>query len=40
MVSRFLLTFLQPSAAWALAEVNIELLRCGYAARCSSADCI
>ena len=39
MVPRFLRTFLQRSAAWALAEVNVELLRCGYAARCSSADC-
>jgi hypothetical protein len=39
MVPRFLRTFLQQSAAWALAEVNVELLRCGYAARCSSADC-
>jgi hypothetical protein len=39
MVPRFLRTFLQRSAARALAEVNIELLRCDYAARCSSADC-
>ena len=27
--SRFLRTFLQWSAAWALAEVNVEVLRCG-----------
>ena len=39
MVPRFLRTFLQRSAARALTKVNIELLRCGYAARCSSADC-
>jgi hypothetical protein len=39
MVPRFLRTFLQRSAAWARAEVNDELLRCGYAARCTSADC-
>jgi hypothetical protein len=39
MVLLFLRTFLQQGAAWALAEVNVELLRCGYAALCSSADC-
>jgi len=36
---RFFRTFLQRSAARALAEVNIELLRCACAARCSGADC-
>src|SRR6185437_2362362 len=39
MIPRFLGTFLQRSAARALAEVNVEPLCCGYAARCSSADC-
>jgi len=39
MVPRFLRTFLQRSAAWVLAESKVELLRCGYRARCSGADC-
>jgi len=30
---------LQRSAAWARAEVNVELLRCGHATRCPSAYC-
>jgi hypothetical protein len=39
MVPHFLRTMLQRGAAWALAEVKVELLRCGYAARCSGAGC-
>jgi hypothetical protein len=39
MVPRSVRTFLQRSAAWALAESKIELLRCGYGARCSGSDC-
>lgn len=39
MVPHFLRTFLQRSAASERAEVNVELLRCGYSARCASADC-
>ena len=38
MVARTPRTFLQRSAAWARAEVNVELLRCGYAARCTSTE--
>jgi hypothetical protein len=39
MVPHFLRTLLQRGAAWALAEVEVELLRCGYAARCSGVGC-
>jgi hypothetical protein len=39
MVPRFLRTLLQRSASWALAECEVELLRCGYVARCSGAGC-
>jgi hypothetical protein len=39
MVPHFLRTLLQRGAAWALAEVEVELLRCGYAARCSGDGC-
>ena len=43
MVPHFFRTFLQRSAklsAWTrVAEAEIEMLRCGYAARCSHAGC-
>jgi hypothetical protein len=43
MVPHFFRTLLQRSAklsAWTLvAEAEVEMLRCGYAARCSDADC-
>jgi hypothetical protein len=39
MVPHFLRTLLQRGAAWARAEVEVELLRCGYGARCSGAGC-
>jgi hypothetical protein len=39
MFPRFLRTFLRRSAALTFAESKIELLRCGYRARCSDADC-
>jgi hypothetical protein len=39
MVPHFLRTLLQRGAPWALAEVEVELLRCGYAARCSGIGC-
>jgi len=39
MVPHFLRTLLQRGAAWALAEVEVELVRCGYTARCSGAGC-
>jgi hypothetical protein len=39
MVPHFLRTLLQRGAAWARSEVEVELLRCGYAARCSDVSC-
>jgi hypothetical protein len=39
MVPHFLRTLLRRGALWARAEVEVELLRCGYAARCSGVGC-
>jgi hypothetical protein len=39
MVPRFLRTLLQRGASRVLAECEVELLRCGYVARCSAAGC-
>ena len=39
MVPHFLRTLLQRGAAWTVAQVEVELLRCGYAARCSGVGC-
>jgi len=39
MVPRFLRSFFEKSAAWARAEARLELLRCGYPARCSGTGC-
>ena len=42
MVPHFFRTLLQRSAKlskWLVAEAQVELLRCGYAARCSQEGC-
>jgi hypothetical protein len=39
MVPHFLRTLLRRGALWARAEVEVELLRCGYPARCSGSGC-
>jgi hypothetical protein len=39
MVPHFLQTLLRRGALWARAEVEVELLRCGYVARCSGVGC-